>query len=58
MLAMQSAYDSNHAVTLYNVEVKSLSHNAEVPMRTPELEIRHVRDRYTVREGDDHPHCC
>lgn len=47
MMATQSAYDPDHPVTRYNVEIKSQFH--ETVLNMPELEIRHVRDRNTVR---------
>lgn len=46
MVATRSAYDPDHPVTLYNVEIKSPYH--EVGMNLPELEIQHVKDRNTV----------
>jgi hypothetical protein len=47
MMATQSAYDPDHPVTRYNVEIKSQVH--ETVSNMPELEVRHVRDRNTVR---------
>jgi hypothetical protein len=51
MMATQSAYDPDHPVTRYNVEIKSQVH--ETVSNMPELEIRHVRDRNTVRRDSD-----
>lgn len=46
MLATQNSYDPDHPITRYNVEIKSPLH--ELQGKVPELEIRQIRDRFTV----------
>lgn len=46
MLATQNAYDADHPITKYNVEIKSHFH--ELQVNVPELEIKYVKDRNTV----------